>query len=206
VFSTASDNQPAVDIHVLQGERPIAADNRTLGKFQLTNIPPAQRGVPKIEVTFDIDANGIINVSAKDQGTGKEQKIKIESGSKLSQDEIEKMRNDAKENEKSDQERLKKTKILNDSDSMLFQAEKMAKDLEEKLTEEEKTKMKELIDGLRKTRESEDVDAIESQMNEVAESLSEISARVYSESQKDQESTNPETKENVEDVVVEEVK
>jgi len=205
VFSTASDNQPAVDIHVLQGERPIAADNRTLGKFQLTNIPPAQRGVPKIEVTFDIDANGIINVSAKDQGTGKEQKIKIESGSKLSQDEIEKMRNDAKENEKSDQERLKKTKILNDSDSMLFQAEKMAKDLEEKLTEEEKTKMKELIDGLRKTRESEDVDAIESQMNEVAQSLSEISARVYSETQKDQESPSSETKENFEDVVVEEV-
>lgn len=204
VFSTASDNQPAVDIHVLQGERPIAADNRTLGKFQLTNIPPAQRGVPKIEVTFDIDANGIINVSAKDQGTGKEQKIKIESGSKLSQDEIEKMRNDAKENEKSDQERLKKTKILNDSDSMLFQAEKMAKDLDEKLTEEEKTKMKELIDGLRKTRESEDVDAIESQMNEVAESLSEISARVYSEPQKDQESPASETKDNVEDVVVEE--
>jgi molecular chaperone DnaK len=205
VFSTASDNQPAVDIHVLQGERPIAADNRTLGKFQLTNIPPAQRGVPKIEVTFDIDANGIINVSAKDQGTGKEQKIKIESGSKLSQDEIEKMRNDAKENEKSDQERLKKTKILNDSDSMIFQAEKMAKDLEEKLTEEEKTKMKELIEGLRKTRESEDVDAIESQMNEVAQSLSEISARVYSETQKDQESPSSETKENFEDVVVEEV-
>jgi len=206
VFSTASDNQPAVDIHVLQGERPIAADNRTLGKFQLTDIPPAQRGIPKIEVTFDIDANGIINVSARDQGTGKEQKIKIESGSKLSQDEIEKMRNEAKENEKSDQERLKKTKILNDSDSMIFQAEKMAKDLEEKLTEEEKTKMKELIEGLRKTRESEDVDAIESQMNEVAQSLSEISARVYSESQKDQESTNSEAKENVEDVVVEEVK
>jgi molecular chaperone DnaK len=204
VFSTASDNQPAVDIHVLQGERPIAADNRTLGKFQLTDIPPAQRGIPKIEVTFDIDANGIINVSAKDQGTGKEQKIKIESGSKLSQDEIEKMRNEAKENEKSDQERLKKTKILNDSDSMIFQAEKMAKDLDEKLTEEEKTKMKELIDGLRKTRESEDVDVIESQMNEVAQSLSEISARVYSESQKDQESPSSETKENVEDVVVEE--
>merc|ERR1712224_1047325 len=102
VFSTASDNQPAVDIHVLQGERPMAKDNKTIGRFQLTDIPPAPRGVPQIEVTFDIDANGIINVKAKDKGTGKEQNIKIESGNKLSEDEIEKMKKEAEANAESD--------------------------------------------------------------------------------------------------------
>jgi len=202
VFSTASDGQPAVDIHVLQGERPMAADNRTLGKFQLTDIPPAPRGVPKIEVTFDIDANGIINVSAKDQGTGKQQKIKIESGSKLSDDEIQKMKDEAKNNEKTDQDRLKKVKITNDSDSMIFQAEKMAKDLDEKLTDEEKTEISTQIEELKKVKEEGDVEAIEAKMNEVAQKLSEISSRIYSQAQETPEQPSADT--NVEDVVFEE--
>lgn len=183
VFSTAADNQPSVDIHVLQGERPMASDNRTLGRFQLTDIPPSQRGVPKIEVTFDIDANGIISVSAKDQGTGKEQKIKIESGSKLTQEEIERMKNEAKDNEKSDQEKLKKSKILNDSDSMIFQSEKVLTDLDEKLSEEEKTQIRSLIEDLKKTRESGDVDSIESKMNEMSLSISQITSRIYGQTQ-----------------------
>jgi molecular chaperone DnaK len=123
VFSTASDNQPAVDIHVLQGERPMASDNRTLGRFQLTDIPPAQRGIPQIEVTFDIDANGIISVSAKDKGTGNEQNIRIESGSKLSDEEIEKMKNDAKANEEADKKNLEKIQKINEADSIVFQLE-----------------------------------------------------------------------------------
>ena len=179
VFSTAADNQPSVDIHVLQGERPMASDNRTLGRFQLTDIPPAQRGIPKIEVTFDIDANGIISVSAKDQGTGKEQKIKIESGSKLTQEEIERMKNEAKENEKADQERFKKSKVLNDLDSMIFQSEKVIKDLEEKLSEEEKTKINGWIEDLKKSKESDDVSSIESKMNEVSLGISQITSRIY---------------------------
>jgi len=209
VFSTAVDNQPAVDIHVLQGERPIAADNRTLGRFQLSDIPPAPRSVPKIEVTFDIDANGIISVSAKDQGTGKEQKIKIESGSKLSDAEIERMKNEAKENEKSDQERLNKSQVMNESDAMIFQIQKMAKDLDEKLTEDEKTLINQLAEELKKTREAGEVKDIESKMQEVSEKLSEITTRIYS--QASSESADPnsgsgEKTEDVEDVEVEEVK
>jgi SNF2 family DNA or RNA helicase len=136
IFSTASDNQPAVDIHVLQGERAMASDNRTLGKFQLTDLPPAQRGIPQIEVAFDIDANGIISVSAKDLGTGKEQNIKIESGSKLSEEEIQRMKNEAAENEENDRKNLEKIQKLNEEDSIVFQSEKTLKDLGEKIQED----------------------------------------------------------------------
>jgi molecular chaperone DnaK len=180
VFSTAVDNQPAVEIHVLQGERPMASDNRTLGKFQLTNIPPAQRGIPQIEVAFDIDANGIINVSAMDKGTGKQQNIKIESGSKLTEEEIEKMRSDAQANESADKERLKKTQIMNDSDSLIFQVERSINDFGDKVSDDDRTPINDLISDLKKARESEDLDLIENKMKELSEAMSKLSASVYS--------------------------
>jgi molecular chaperone DnaK len=185
----------------------MASDNRTLGRFQLADIPPAPRGIPKIEVTFDIDANGIINVSAKDQGTGKQQKIKIESGSKLNDDEIQRMKDEAKDNEKADQDRLKKVKITNDCDSMIFQAEKMVKDLDEKLTDEEKSTINSQIEDLKKSKEAGDVSDMENKMNEAAQKISEISSRIYNEAQASegsQESGESKSSETVEDVVVEE--
>jgi molecular chaperone DnaK len=183
VFSTASDNQPAVDIHVLQGERAMAADNRTLGKFQLTDIPPAQRGIPQIEVTFDIDANGIISVSAKDKGTGKEQNIKIESGSKLSDEEIEKMKAEALENEEADKKNLEKIQKMNEADAIIFQTEKSIKDLGEKIQEEEKTSMESILESLREARKEEDVEKIESLLNDLTASMQKITERIYSETQ-----------------------
>ena len=128
VFSTAVDNQPSVDIHVLQGERPMAGDNRTLGRFQLTDIPPSPRGIPQIEVTFDIDANGIIDVKAVDKGTSKQQNIKIESGSSLSDEEIERMRKEAEANADADNQKLEKIQKLNEADSLMFQTEKQIKE------------------------------------------------------------------------------
>ena len=183
VFSTASDNQPAVDIHVLQGERAMASDNRTLGKFQLTDIPPAQRGIPQIEVTFDIDANGIISVSAKDKGTGKEQNIKIESGSKLSDEEIEKMRAEAIENEEADKKNLEKIQKMNEADAIIFQTEKSIKDLEEKIQEEEKTSIESILGALKEARKEEDVEKIESLLNDLTASMQKITERIYSETQ-----------------------
>lgn len=202
-FSTAADNQPGVEIHILQGERPMASDNRTLGRFTLADIPPAPRGVPQIEVKFDIDANGIINVSAKDKATGKEQKIKIESGSKLSEEEIEKMKNEAKENEKSDQEKLRKSKILNECDSFIFQLEKMKKDLDDKLTEEEKTQIDESISILSELRKSQSVDELSKKMEEISSKMASISGRIYQENgDKSQNASDP----NVEEVDAEEIK
>lgn len=180
VFSTAVDNQPSVDIHVLQGERPMASDNRTLGRFQLTDIPPAQRGIPQIEVTFDIDANGIISVSATDKGTGKHQNIKIESGSKLTEEEIEKMKKEAQANESADRERLKKVQILNDAESLVFQVEKAIKDFGDNIDENDVKKIKDLIDDLNKSKESDNLEEIESKMKVLSEEISKISAEVYS--------------------------
>ena len=182
-FSTAADNQPSVEIHVLQGERAMAIDNKTLGRFMLTDIPPAPRGIPQIEVTFDIDANGIINVSAKDKGTGKEQNIRIESGNKLSDDEIKKMKDDAAANEKADQERLKVSQLKNEADNIVFQAEKMTKDLEEKISEEEKSTLESLVKDLKDKKESSDSEQIEGSIKPLVEKLQEISTRVYSQSQ-----------------------
>lgn len=180
VFSTAVDNQPSVDIHVLQGERPMASDNRTLGRFQLTDIPPAQRGIPQIEVTFDIDANGIISVSATDKGTGKHQNIKIESGSKLTEEEIEKMKKEAQANESADRERLKKVQILNDAESLVFQVEKAVKDFGDNIDENDVKKIEDLIDDLNKSKESDNLEEIESKMKVLSEEISKISAEVYS--------------------------
>ena len=149
IFSTAADNQPAVDIHVLQGERPMANDNRTLGRFQLTDIPPSQRGIPQIEVTFDIDANGIIDVKAVDKGTGKQQNIKIESGSSLSDEEIDRMKKEAEANADADTEKLEKIQKLNEADTLIFQTEKQIEEFGDKLDETDKSRLENTIKELR---------------------------------------------------------
>jgi molecular chaperone DnaK len=206
VFSTAADNQPAVDIHVLQGERPMASGNRTLGKFQLTDIPPAQRGIPQIEVTFDIDANGIINVSAKDKGTGKEQNIKIESGSKLSEEEIERMRSEARENEEADKKNLEKIQKLNEADSIIFQTEKSLKDLGDKIQEDEKTSVESVLESLGEARKTEDLEKIETLLGDLTSEMQKITERIYSESQNSTESTESAPVKDEEEVQFEEVK
>lgn len=161
VFSTASDSQPSVEIHVLQGERPLAKDNRTIGRFHLDGIPPAPRGVPQIEVTFDIDANGIMNVSAKDKGTGKEQKIRIESSSGLTQEEIEKMKNEAKANEAADKLEKERIEKINAADSMIFQTEKQLKEYGDKLSDGNKTAIESALSQLKSAHQAQDVASID---------------------------------------------
>lgn len=160
VFSTAADNQPAVDIHVLQGERPMAADNKTLGRFQLTDIPAAPRGIPQIEVTFDIDANGIVSVRAKDLGTQKEQSITLTSSSNLSEEEIEKMVREAEANAESDKQRKEEADLINEAEQMIFSVEKGLKDLGEKVTDEQRKEAEELTGKLRSAIEAKDFDTI----------------------------------------------
>ena len=158
-FSTASDNQPAVDIHVLQGERPMAADNKSLGRFQLTDIPPAPRGVPQIEVTFDIDANGIMNISAKDKATGKEQSIRIEASSGLSEEEIARMKREAEENADKDKKAKETADTMNQADSLIFQTEKQLKEYSDKLPADKKQPIEDALAELKKAYEAKDVDA-----------------------------------------------
>ena len=206
-FSTAVDNQPAVDIHILQGERPMIDGNRTLGRFQLTDLPPAQRGIPQIEVTFDIDANGIISVSAKDKGTGKEQNIKIESGGSLSEEEIERMKQEAEANVDADNKKLEKTQKLNECDSMIFQTEKQLKDYDEKLEDVDKTRLENDIKDLKELRESEDMGGIEDMMEKMNETWQEISTRLYEETEGGgNETMNEDSGEEPTDVEFEEVK
>jgi len=208
-FSTAVDNQANVEIHVLQGERPMASDNNTLGRFMLTDVPPAPRGVPQIEVTFDIDANGIISVSAKDKGTGKEQNIKIESGNKLTEDEIQKMKDDALANEKADKERLKLSQAKNELDGLIFQAEKMVKDFEEKISEEERAKINSMIESAKETAKGEDVESMQSITKDLVETLQEISTKVYAQEQDNSGEpgeTTSSTSTEAEEVEFEEVK
>jgi molecular chaperone DnaK len=208
-FSTAVDNQANVEIHVLQGERPMASDNKTLGRFMLTDVPPAPRGIPQIEVTFDIDANGIISVSAKDKGTGKEQNIKIESGNKLSDDEIKKMKDDALSNEKADKERLKLSQAKNELDGLIFQAEKMIKDFEEKTSEEERAKINSMIESAKETVKGEDAEKMESSTKDLVEALQEISTKVYAQEQANSGEageTTSSTSTEAEEVEFEEVK
>ncbi|MGM0395451.1 MAG: molecular chaperone DnaK [Bacillota bacterium] len=179
VFTTASDNQTSVDIHVLQGERQMASDNVTLGRFQLTGIPPAPRGVPQIEVTFDIDANGIVNVSAKDLGTGKEQKITITASTKLSEDEI---KQKVKEAERfAEEDRLKKEKIevRNSGDSIVYQTEKTLKDLEDKIDADEKAKVEEKLEALKKSLEGDDIEDIKTKTEELTNEFHAISQKLY---------------------------
>ncbi|MVN74845.1 molecular chaperone DnaK [Hymenobacter sp. HMF4947] len=160
-FSTASDSQPSVEIHVLQGERPLAGQNRTIGKFHLDSIPPAPRGVPQIEVTFDIDANGILNVTAKDKGTGKEQKIRIEASSGLSEQDIERMRNEATANADADKAEAERIKKVNDADSLIFQTEKQLKEFGDKLSDGNKTAVEGALADLKKAHESKDLNSID---------------------------------------------
>jgi len=167
VFSTAADNQPSVEIHVLQGERPMAKDNRTIGRFHLDGIPPSPRGVPQIEVTFDIDANGILNVSAKDKGTGKEQKIRIEATSGLTEDEIEKMKTEAQANAEKDKEEKEKIDKINAADSLIFQTEKQLKDYGDKLSDGNKTKINDALSRLKEAHKVQDVNGIDTAMNDL---------------------------------------
>ena len=166
-FSTASDNQPSVEIHVLQGERPMAKDNRTIGKFHLDGIPPAPRGVPQIEVTFDIDANGILNVSAKDKATGKEQSIRIEASSGLSDDEIQKMKKEAEANAESDRQAKEKVEKMNQADTLIFQTEKQLKEFGDKIPAEKKKPIEDALAKLKKAHESQDIAGIDSASEEL---------------------------------------
>ena len=196
VFSTAVDNQPAVDIHILQGERPMAADNKTLGRFQLSDIPPAPRGVPQIEVSFDIDANGIVNVKAKDLGTNKEQKITITSSTNLSDEEIDKMMKDAEANKEADQKRKEEAEVKNETEQMIFTAEKAIKDLGEKVTEDEKKDINALIDDAKKAMEGNDIEAIKNAKDKLAEKAMALSSRVYEEAAKEAQAKEQTTNEN----------
>tara|TARA_Y100001937_G_scaffold15906_1_gene21858 strand:+ start:108 stop:1973 length:1866 start_codon:yes stop_codon:yes gene_type:complete len=204
VFSTAVDNQPSVDIHVLQGERPMATDNRSLGRFQLTDIPPSPRGIPQIEVTFDIDANGIISVSAKDKGTGKSQNIKIESGGSLSDEEIERMKMEAEQNQAKDQEKKEKVEKLNEADSMIFQTEKQIKEFGDKLSEEDVNKLNECLDNLKESHQKEDIGLIDSSLEKLNEEWQSITTKIYQ--QTEEPVTSEDNEEQATDVEYEEVK
>ena len=184
VFSTAADNQPAVDIHVLQGERPMAADNKTLGNFQLTNIPPAPRGVPQIEVTFDIDANGIVNVKAKDLGTNKEQSITITATNTLSDEEIEKMRKEAEANKEEDEKKKALADAKNEAEQIIFMTEKAIKDLGDKVTDSDKKEAEELIEKTKKAIEKEDVEEIKNAKDKLLEKANAFASKVYEEAAK----------------------
>ena len=191
VFSTAADNQPAVDIHVLQGERPMAADNKTLGNFQLTNIPPAPRGIPQIEVKFDIDANGIVNVTAKDLGTNKEQSITITSSTNLSDDEIDKMVKEAEANKEADEKRKAEADVKNEAESMIFATEKAIKDLGDKVDEKDKKDAEEKMEELKKAIEANDVDDIKKKTESLNEIAMKLATKVYEEAAKNKETEAP---------------
>ena len=186
VFSTAADNQPAVDIHVLQGERPMSVDNKSIGRFQLSDIPPAPRGIPQIEVTFDIDANGILNVSAKDKATGKEQNIKIEASSGLSDDEIERMKKEAEANAESDKKTKEEADKVNSADQMIFQTEKQLKEFGDKLSDDKKKPVETSLEELKKAHESKDLAAIDSAMEKINKAWQAASEEMYKATQEAQ--------------------
>ena len=196
VFSTAADNQPAVDIHVLQGERSMANDNKTLGHFQLTGIPAAPRGVPQIEVKFDIDANGIVNVTAKDLGTNKEQSITITSSTNLSDEEIERMQKEAEEHKAEDEKRKQEADTKNEAEQLVFQTEKSLKDLGDKVTDSEKTEVEGLIKDLKDALEKNDLDDIKSKKDKLQEKAMALATRVYEEAAKQQQANTNTTEES----------
>jgi molecular chaperone DnaK len=205
VFSTAADNQPAVDIHVLQGERPMATDNRTLGRFQLTDIPPSPRGIPQIEVTFDIDANGIIDVKALDKGTGKQQNIKIESGSSLSDEEIERMKKEAEMNVEEDKKKQEEIQKLNEADSMIFQTEKQLKEYGDKLTEDKVTNINEALEKLKESHKNKDLNQIDEDLNSLNEIWQSASQEMYESTEEEKPEEKKDT-DSYQDVEFEEVK
>ena len=194
VFSTAADNQPAVDVHVLQGERSMASDNKTLGRFQLSDIPPAPRGVPQIQVTFDIDANGIVNVTAKDLGTNKEQKITITSNTTLSDDEIDRMMKEAEANKEADKKKREEADLRNDAEQMIFQSEKALKDLGDKVDSKEKEEVENIVKELKEALEKNDMDKVKTIKESLQEKAMNLSAKVYEQAAKEQqENSNNET-------------
>lgn len=198
VFSTAADNQPGVDIHILQGDRPMAQDNKTLGMFRLDNIPPAPRGVPQIEVTFDIDANGIVNVKAKDLGTNKEQSITITSTTNLSDEEIERMRKEAEENKEADEKRKEEAEIKNEAEQMVFQTEKAIRDLGDKADKKEVEEAEDLIKDLKKALEKGDIDEIKEEKEKLQEKAMALATKVYEQAAKErqtEENTSSDEKE-----------
>ena len=186
VFSTAADNQTSVDIHVLQGERSVASGNTTLGRFQLVGIPPAPRGMPQIEVTFDIDANGILNVSAKDMGTGKEQAITITAPNKLSEDEIDQKIHEAEQHAEEDKKRQEEVEIRNNADSMIYTAEKTLDELADKVQPEQKTKIEGLVKELREVVGGDDLEAIKNKTEELTKAVQEVGAAIYQQAQQEQ--------------------
>ena len=198
VFSTAADNQPAVDIHVLQGERPMAADNKTLGNFQLTNIPPAPRGVPQIEVTFDIDANGIVNVKAKDLGTQKEQSITITASNTLSDEEIDKMMKEAEANKEADNKKKEEADAKNDAEQVVLMTEKALKDLGDKVSSKEKEETEKLIEKTKKALEESDIEEIKKAKDELLTKANELATKVYEEAAKANANNKEEPKESEE--------
>ncbi len=210
VFSTAADNQTAVDIHVLQGEREMAQYNKTLGRFQLTDIPPAPRGIPQIEVSFDIDANGIVNVSAKDLGTNKEQSITIKSSSGLSDEEVDRMVKEAEENAEEDKKRREEVELRNEADQLVFTTDKTIKDLGEQVTEDEKKKAEDLKEELKQALEGDDLDAIKEKKEALEQEVQNLSVKLYEQAaqqaqQADQDAGQSED-DNVVDADYEEVK
>ncbi len=214
VFSTAVDNQPSVEIHVLQGERAMAADNNTIGRFHLDGIPPAQRGVPQIEVTFDIDANGIINVSAKDKGTGKEHNIRIEASSGLTDEEIQKMKQEAEANADADKEAKETAEKINGADSMIFQTEKQLKEFGDKLSDDKKGPIESALEALKKAHESKDIAQIDTAMETINEAWKVASEEIYKAEQDaqangagaEQQDAGGAAEDDVQDVDFEEVK
>jgi len=215
IFSTAADNQPSVEIHVLQGERPMAKDNKTIGRFHLDGIPPAQRGTPQIEVTFDIDANGIINVSALDKATNKSQDIRIEASSGLTEEEIEKMKKEAEANADADQKAKEEVDKLNSADQMIFQTEKQLKDFGDKLSDDKKNPIEAALEDLKKAHESKDLDKIDESLNTINEAWKNASEEMYKaqaegeakpEGAGDTASSNDSKGDDVQDVDFEEVK
>lgn len=187
IFSTAADNQPSVDIHVLQGERPMAADNKTLGRFELSDIPPAPRGVPQIQVTFDIDANGIVHVSAKDLGTGKEQKIDIKSSSGLSDEEIKRMQDDAKAHEEEDKKRKEAIMAKNNAEALIYQAEKTIKDLGDKADPAKVKEVNDAVAKLKETMKSDDTEKIKADADALTKPLHELTEKLYQQAQQSQQ-------------------
>ena len=187
VFSTAADNQPAVDIHVLQGERPMANDNKTLGRFQLGDIPLAPRGVPQIEVKFDIDANGIVNVSAKDLGTGKAQSITITGGGSLSDAEIERMVREAEENAEADKKRKEEAELINEANQMIFSTNKALEDLKDNISEQEKSEAQAKVSELEQALASNDLELIKTKKDELEKVVQALATKVYQQAQQAQQ-------------------
>jgi len=205
IFSTASDNQPSVEINILVGERPMARDNKSLGRFHLDGIPPAFRGTPQIEVSFDLDVNGILNVTAEDKGTNKKQSIRIEGSSNLSDTEIETMKKDAENNAEADKKAKEEVELLNNADSMIFQTEKQIKEFGDKISDNEKTKLQEKVDILKESHKAKDLDKIKTDMESLTALWNEVSTKMYQQTQTEQTS-EPKPDNSAEDVDFEEIK